>query len=826
MSIKHRVLKREQISAELKSLFDYPLTVVVAAMGYGKTTAVRDFLDEEKASYAWLSVESDQTSAPHIWDSLTRQLAKTQPELGNQLNILGFPLDAPQRDKIISIIEDYTYLSDTVLVIDDYHFARSPELDRMIEKIVWTNIKGLHVLIISRTKPAINIEELSLKGHCYLFNSDLFEMTGEEIKQYFKLFGHEITGDTAEKVYRTSEGWITAVYLIMQRYSKTGRLDPGSSIESLIETAVMSRYTDKEARLLKSLCILDSFTLPQVLYVTGDAAAPGTIQRLSAGNSFIRYDERADNYRMHNIFSEYLKNRLAEQDDSAELKKLYKRSGRWYIENGDIFSGLSFFLKAEEYDLILIEFEKHGATTELDKAPGLIVDIFSHIPDAVKYRHPLGYITYAYNYLVCVDMKGGAGLLAQIEEYYRHDESICELLRQRIAGEIELARSFLFFNDLEKMHESQLKAHRLLEGSSSIANKDMMFTFGSPHTLYLYYREKGKLLWIVDYLDIIFPYYCEVSNGCGTGFEYLARAEYYLETANFVQAELYASKAIYKAQPMEQTSIIICANLTLARVYAAQGKFGKAVKLMDELTGEVVMYNNPVYNSTLDLCAGYLGFINGRPQGFAPWLKAGDLKQSDILYQGMGFNYIVHAQALLLEKNYLKLEVLCEEMRQVFSMFNNLFGYLHTYILDAAAKYKLYGTEKAKAALRPALEIGRADEIVLPFAEYGLHILDILKALQRAEKGDVYLARLAVAAERYHTNLKRFKAEKTPALSLTKREREVLELVMEGKTNREIAAALFIAEVTVSKNITSIYRKLDVNGRPSAVKKAMELKIL
>lgn len=825
MQSRHRVLKRKQISAELKNLFKYPLTVVVAAMGYGKTTAVRDFLEGEKARYFWLSVESDQTTAQHIWDSLTRQLARIKPELGNQLNVLGFPVDAPQREKIISIIEDHTYLSNTVLVIDDYHFARSPELDWMIEKIVWTKIKGFHVLIISRTKPAMNLEELSLKGYCYLLKSQLFEMSGEEIKRYFKLFGHEIADDTAEKVLRVSEGWITAVYLIIQRYSAIGRVEPGQDIESLIQAAIMSRYTDKEIRLLETLCILGSFTLPQVLYVTEDAAAPGIIQRLSAGNSFIRYDERADNYHLHNIFGGYLKKRIAEHGDSVELKKLYKRSGQWYIESGDIFSGLSFFLKAEEYDLILTAFEKHGATTELDKAPGLIVEIFSQIPEAVKYRHPIGYLTYAYNYLVCVDMEGGAALLAQIEEHYCRDESIPEGLKQRIAGEIELARSFLFFNDLEKMHESQLKAYRLLEGGSSIANKDMMFTFGSPHTLYLYYREKGKLRWIVDYLDIIFPYYCEVSNGCGTGFEYLARAEYCLETAAYDQAELYAYKAIYKAQPMEQTSIIICANLTLARMYAAQGKFREAGELMDELTGEMAMYNNPVYSSTLDLCAGYLGGITGR-QVFAPWLKSGDLKQSDILYQGMGFNYIVHAQAVLLEKNYLKLEVLCEEMRQVFSMFSNLLGYLHTHILDAAARYNLYGMERAKEALRQALEIGRADDIVLPFAEYGLYILEILRALQREEQEDAYLSRLADAAERYCANLRRFKAEKVTDFSLTKREREVLELVVEGKTNREIAAVLFIAEVTVSKNITSIYRKLGVKGRPSAVKKAVELKIL
>lgn len=54
----------------------------------------------------------------------------------------------------------------------------------------------------------------------------------------------------------------------------------------------------------------------------------------------------------------------------------------------------------------------------------------------------------------------------------------------------------------------------------------------------------------------------------------------------------------------------------------------------------------------------------------------------------------------------------------------------------------------------------------------------------------------------------------------------MLKLVVEGKTNREIAGILFIAEVTVSKNITSIYRKLGVTGRPSAVKKALEQKVL
>lgn len=820
------ILKREQISSQLNSIFSYPLTVVVAAMGYGKTTSVRDFLDEVDAKYVWLAVESDETSARYIWASLTRQLARTEPELGNRLNALGFPADAPQRDKIISIVEDYTYITDTVLVIDDYHFAHSPELDMLVERIVRADIRGLHVLILSRTIPEMNIEELRLKGYCYLFDSELFELSENEIKEYFKLFGHVISDSTAGRIHGISEGWIAAVYLIMQRYSEIGRLEPGRDVESLIETAVMSRYTDEEVRTLISLSILDNFTLPQAGYVTDDAAAAGIIQRLSRSNSFIRCDERTNIYRIHNIFSGYLKKLLEERFDSIDPEKLYKRSGEWYIENGDVLGGLRCFLKAKEYDLILAEFEKNGITKVIDRDPYPIVEIFEQVPDEVKYRHPIGYITYADFYFTRVDMEGGAGLLSQIEQRFQNDDIIPSMLKKRILGEIQLSKSLLFFNDLRKMHELQLEAHKLLDGSSSIANKDMMFTFGSPHTLYLYYREKGELQWTVDYVDSVFHYYREASNGCGTGFEDMIRAEYCLETGNFAQAELYAYKAIYRAQTMEQVSIIICANFTLARLHAAQGKFEEAREFLDNLTGDVSEYNNPIFNSTLDLCSGYLGGISGNPQSFAGWLKSGDMEQGDILYQGMAFNYIVHAKSVLLEKNYIKLEVLCEEMQQLFSIFNNLIGFIHAHILDAAAKYRLYGIEKAKDAIIAALDIGRVDKIILPFAEYGEYILDILKALQKESLDDEFLDRLVAEATRYSSNLKRFDGKKPPTDSLTGRERDILKFVVEGKTNREIASALFIAEVTVRKNITSIYRKLGVGGRAAVVKKAVEEKII
>ncbi len=820
------VLKRNLLFEEFNKIFDYPLTLAVAAMGYGKTTAARDFLDETGVKYVWLSIESDETSPQYIWDSLTRQLSKAIPELGSQLCTLGFPVDMPQRDKVLKIIEDQTYLTTTVLVIDDYHFSYSSEFDRLIERIVRTNIDGLHILLLSRTVPEMNIEELKLKGYCHVIKSILFEVNKNEIKEFFKLYGYDISEEVAGKIYVMSEGWVAAVYLIMQRYAEIGRLEMVSSIERLIETAVMSRYTEREIHILKLLSVLDHFTPQQAVYITNDTNTEKMIQKLSYGNSFIRYDAFEGVYRIHNIFSNYLKKLIEDQLFNLELEVIYKRAGQWYINHENIIPGLKYFLKAKEYDLIMEQFEKNSINVVLDRSPGYILELFNSIPIEAKYRHPIGFLAFIGFYVTNVDKENGAVLLKQIQQYYENHNNISTGLKERISGEIELIRAYIGFNDAALMRERLIKAHGTLKGSSFIANKDKIITFGSPHSLYLYYREKGQLLWVRDCVEEMFFYYMEMADGCGKGFDSLLHAEYHLETGNLKEAELHAYKAIYKAKSLEQVSVMICAQFVLARASAAKGKFDEAVEIMDDLSEEVDACNSPILSSAYDLCAGYISGILKKETGFAKWLGSGDMKQSEVLYQGMGFNHIIYGKYLLLKKQYIELEVLCEEMRGIFSAFNNLLGYLHTFILDAAAKYELYGMENAKPAMKAALDIGKSDNIVMPFSEYSVYILDILKQFQKDEEPEDFLNRLVDCTSQYGINLKNFKGEESANPVLTNREKEILKLVVEGETNREISEKLFVAEITVRKNLTSIYRKLNVNGRALAVKKAIEMKII
>ncbi len=66
----------------------------------------------------------------------------------------------------------------------------------------------------------------------------------------------------------------------------------------------------------------------------------------------------------------------------------------------------------------------------------------------------------------------------------------------------------------------------------------------------------------------------------------------------------------------------------------------------------------------------------------------------------------------------------------------------------------------------------------------------------------------------------------TPALVLSKREKEVLQLIMENYNSNEIAEKLYISKRTVDFHRTNLLLKLDVKSSASLVKKAIDLGLL
>jgi len=66
----------------------------------------------------------------------------------------------------------------------------------------------------------------------------------------------------------------------------------------------------------------------------------------------------------------------------------------------------------------------------------------------------------------------------------------------------------------------------------------------------------------------------------------------------------------------------------------------------------------------------------------------------------------------------------------------------------------------------------------------------------------------------------------TTAGLLTEREREVLDLIASGATNREIAGKLYLSPHTVKEHTSSLYRKLKARNRAEAVQLAQRMGLI
>ncbi|HEY3056719.1 MAG TPA: response regulator transcription factor [Thermoanaerobaculia bacterium] len=126
--------------------------------------------------------------------------------------------------------------------------------------------------------------------------------------------------------------------------------------------------------------------------------------------------------------------------------------------------------------------------------------------------------------------------------------------------------------------------------------------------------------------------------------------------------------------------------------------------------------------------------------------------------------------------------------------------------------------------------IGRFNAPVLVLTAYGTDE-DIDRALEGGAKGyllkgapldDIERAIAAVARGDAYLDPRVTTRVIRPRQRLTKREREVLRLVSEGKSNKEIAKKLRIAERTAKFHVTSIFNKLGAENRAQAVAIAAE----
>ena len=198
---------------------------------------------------------------------------------------------------------------------------------------------------------------------------------------------------------------------------------------------------------------------------------------------------------------------------------------------------------------------------------------------------------------------------------------------------------------------------------------------------------------------------------------------------------------------------------------------------------------------------------------------------------------VSYCRALLTDGRQISLKEAATRLQEILQQNeanHNICKILPVMPILALVHKKLGNPEEALEILRRALDLAITGGWIRPFVELGPPMKGLLLQLQKQNVSSVFVEQLiasfpddsqraAVAAGEHKSSGPLYPVCQSPVDALTSREKEILELLVQGHTNKEIATKLFVSIDTVKTHLRNIYPKLDVKSRLQAVAKTKAL---
>lgn len=876
---KSDCLPREHLIRRLNVGLEYPITLVSAPAGYGKTTLIRTWVHQLERPVAWLTLDDGDNDPVVFFSYFVAALQNIKMELGRGLeNSLKIPQPIEVGSFLAELINQiFSFLDPFVMILDDFHCLVTPALHNAVAYLVDHLPSNMHLVISTRIDPSIPLALFRGRGQLTeIRQSDLRFNNDEALIFLRNTIGEDVDVDETKALNNRTEGWITGLKLAaMSLRNIHGRKSfirdiSGSDafIAEYLTGVVLKQVSEETYQFLLQTSILDHLSGPLCDAVTGQAESQKTLQWLLEANFFVSSIDLPQTwFKYHQLFSDLLRTRLYRlfPDLPAEL---HLRASQWYEKEGLRDDAIEHAIRAGQLQRAAQLMSEAAETTLLDGRVTTFMRWMDALPKEIRQAHPLISVFYIFLLFLrgtqpgeilalladveSADCQGEvAGEISLIRAYLGLDREQNYCLSQRALELIPLERTYfrgfaacyygviqMLRGELdpaicvfsEAVRASQRAGNTFLTVLGLCRLADLALIRAQLHEAEAAYTQ--ALECAREHLGDLHPLSGEAVIGLG-------RVQY--ERGQFDQAELLLIKGVDLAGVFGETKTLV-ARTILAHIWLTKGKVDLAHQAI--LKARLIAENStnaeihlPVYRSsrvqfeilqgdlaTAQLCLGKSDLtekqtpeqvISGLRHHPFKLLRTSEILGLTMLEIAMG----QHDQALDLLAPLGELATQEHWQREVLMIhLQNALAYRATGRLNAAMEH-----------MQIALSLAEPEEYVRPFLEPGRPMFELLHQAAGRGLSPIFVQRLLSELRRTYSvpehEMGAIGAQ--PIIDpLTARELEVLRLLKDGHTNQRMADQLIVSPGTVKKHLDNIYQKLGAHNRTEAIARARDLGIL
>ena len=586
-----------------------------------------------------------------------------------------------------------------------------------------------------------------------------------------------------------------------------------SDIYSTFTAAMIDPLPQKQREFLAVMGLADEFSAEMAQHITGDADAGQILSLLTEQNAFVARLPDGVTYRFHHMMKECAERSFLAM--SAETQQLYwERFGLWYEQHRQYLHAIAAYRKSENYDALLRVIRSDAGILLAALKPEDVLEALDKCPAETLKAHPFAILVLMRRMFTWRQipkmMELKTLLLTAIEE---HPE-LSEEERGNLLGECDLILSFLCYNDISAMSRLHRSASAQMSRPAISIQSSGGWTFGSPSVLMMFHRAPGSLKSELFEMDECMPHYYKVTNHHGQGAETIMRAEALFCQGRFTDAHIELERAYTQVKDNGQINMALCCDFLSRRLSLytdVEQRYTFA-----ERYAELLRYHDASWINLWSATSAYYHALRGETDKIPEIFSQHRLSDINMLAPGKPMMEMIENQVYLAEGAYAKVAGRSSELLSVCEAMHYALVAIHSRIQTAAAYAQLGKIEEAHAWLGKALSNAEPDGLVMPFVENYAHLKPLLAREIKTELVEK-ITKLGEAAGARNA------ASVRPAAFdvLTPREFEIVELIAQRLSNREIAEKLYLSEGSVKQYVNQIYSKLHIEGDTRTKRKAL-----